>query len=463
VTVEEQLRAAGRAVTDQVRDLPRLTLPPTAVPARHRRNRGPHRRPRWSAWLIPLAAGAAVAVIAATLVAVRDIPSTTHRPAAKPAASSSAAATTRPVTYSEALPRYFVSLSGPAITSLTNWSKPTSLLVGETRTGKVVARIAGRSSLSFIGVSGAADDRTFVVEGIPVSGSQPGFWLSVPRIFYLLRLDPNTGLPGALVRLPIAPTPAFTKVDGLALSPDGTRFAVLYQVGRSNGGYPYTGPFVLRTYSVATGKLLRAWTGRDPRHGSYASADDRPVDSNSTLSWTTDGQQVGFTFSSSNGGGRYLRVVDMRSPGKDLFADSRIVVGGKGPDHCNVFTLTGDGRSAVCGAYLPESAPAAASLDAWEDPWQGCPKPTDPVRPGFLRYSAATGMPDWVLYPVKAACTSGEAELLWVSQSGKTILGAMYYATGKNGTPRHPLYLISGDSVRQLNWPSATSLSGAAF
>ncbi len=98
MTVEEQLRAAGRAVREQVRDLPPLDLPAQPV-ARRARARTFLRRPGAGRWLIPMAAAAAVVVVAVTLVAVKNPPRATHNASAGPAASRStgAAASTRRV------------------------------------------------------------------------------------------------------------------------------------------------------------------------------------------------------------------------------------------------------------------------------------------------------------------------------------------------------------------------------
>ena len=49
---------------------------------------------------------------------------------------------------------------------------------------------------------------------------------------------------------------------------------MLYQVPGTSAGFPYNGPFTLRIYSVATGAVLRSWTGTDRAHGSYAYGGD---------------------------------------------------------------------------------------------------------------------------------------------------------------------------------------------
>ena len=75
MTVEDRLRATTGAVTEAMRPVRPLTLPPGqpegAASIRPRRGRLPR---RWPGWLIPLAAAVAVIAVAATLVAVRDLP-----------------------------------------------------------------------------------------------------------------------------------------------------------------------------------------------------------------------------------------------------------------------------------------------------------------------------------------------------------------------------------------------------
>jgi hypothetical protein len=63
--------------------------------------------------------------------------------------------------------------------------------------------------------------------------------------------------------------PGAADVNGIALSPDGAALAVLYRVARAGDGFPCSGPFTLAVYSVATGEVLRGWTGTDPYRGSY--------------------------------------------------------------------------------------------------------------------------------------------------------------------------------------------------
>jgi hypothetical protein len=469
VNVEEQLRAAGRAVTDQVRDLPRLTLPPEAAPARRRRGRSPHRRSRWSAWLIPLAAGAAVAVIAATLVAVRDIPGTTHRPAAKPAASSSASATTSPATDPETLPSYFAAITGwsnglasqPGTSGVWKPPPPDSLMIGETTTGAKVAALTPPRGTTFGGLAGSANDSTFVVDDIPRLTSPI---IQGPHTWYLLRIDPGTGRPAKLSRLSIPVVPRAAEVEGISLSPDGGKFAVLYQPGRN---LPATGPFTLKVYSVATGALLHAWIGHDPYHGSYGYGSETPPDNNTNLSWTADGQRLAFVYRSSNGpdASLRLRVLDLKRQGTDLFADSTVIVTIPAIGYyawCETLGIRGDGRAAMCGAQLAKVLPKGIVLDALRRSADNgpCAGPTVPNEPGLAEFSVSTGKLTRVLYqmhaPATGGCFTGAGDILWSSPSGDRVLGSVWSFT--RNASKEAIVIYDHGSITRRYWP-AVSLS----
>lgn len=84
---------------------------------------------------------------------------------------------------------------------------------------------------TFVEVSAAADDRTFVLAAQKLAYCTAGRVPPVPATkFFLLRLDPGHGRPGAgatLTTLPIPAIPAGTAVSDFALSPDGSRLAMV--------------------------------------------------------------------------------------------------------------------------------------------------------------------------------------------------------------------------------------------
>ena len=477
MTVEDQLRAAGRAVSEQVRDLPRLDLR-TQPTARHARARAFRRWPDAGRWLIPMAAAAAVVAVAVTLVVVKNPPRAAHKASAGPAASRSAgpAATSAPVD-PEALPGYFVAINGlevrgqisPGQSGPAKAPKPDSVIVGETLTGKRLATIFPPAGSTFAGVTGAADDRTFMLDSVQLASGLPFLSATQQRTWYLLRIRPGATPLQTLTKLDF-PLPSGADINGVALSPDGTKLAVFYQVARNGDGFPYSGPFTLGIYSVATGAALRSWTGTDPYHGSYGYGSDGLPDPNANLTWTSDGQRLAFAYSGSNGpsASLYLREVNLAGPGGDLFTDSTVVATiavstttGRSKIWCDSLGITGDGRSAVCGAELPKTPPVGATLDALtaeSDPWRGCAAPTDTVYPGLAEIWLTGDRLAQVLYEAKPKCMgAGFATILWSSPSGGTVLGAVSYSDDPSGTEHRAIVLYRHGAVTTINWPGAAS------
>lgn len=381
VNVEDQLRAAGRAVTDQVRDLPRLTLPQTTAPVRHWRAGVPHRLPRWRAWLVPVAAAAAVAALAIALVSIRSarddggIP----RPVSVPPVSG------------PAVPRYYVDLNPvPSGAGL-------KAIVGDSRTGAVLATFNPPAGYSFGGVTAAADDKTFVV-GVERYGAD------YAHSWYLLRVSPGSARPATLAKLPIDAPLKHAGVNGLALSPDGRTLAIL-SVANVNGVPQGTkpGPYTLRTYSLATGRALRGWTVPAP---SMPGAGITP-DNTKELTWTADGHTLSFLdvrAAPSATVPQNLRTLDVRSAGRDLIADSRVIPMRGDPGRCFTLRLAADGRTMTCGTFVM--------------PTRACRT----LAPEFDAYSALTGKLTRVLYRYQGPCAYGVARVLWTG-TGSTAIG----------------------------------------
>jgi hypothetical protein len=233
--------------------------------------------------------------------------------------------------------------------------------------------------------------------------------------------------------------------------------------------FPYSGPFTLAIYSVATGAVLRSWTGSNPSHGSLAYGSDGLPDSNNLLTWTSDGQRLAFDYSSSNSGGAslYLREVDEAGPGGDLLAASTVIAkiavspaNGRSKIWCDSLGITGNGQTAVCGAELPETPAVGTALDTPPThlaPSTGCAAPTDPVYPGLAEVSVAGDTLARVLYEVKPGCVGGGATVLWTSPSGDTVLGAVSYVDGPSKTEHRVVVLYHHGTVTTINWPGAVS------
>jgi hypothetical protein len=350
--MEEAARAAMRAIAGTVFDAPPLHLPPPGMEAaqgRRRRRRGQgHRRAQW---LVPLAAAACVIGIAAGLVAVRQV---RHEPPSPPVSAS-------------AVPGYYVALSHPP-----DAATPNQVIVGNAATGRVLSRVSPPAGTTFAGVAGAADDRTFIVETQPFpqplpaakpagpSAAGDGYTataaaITLPRTWYLLRVNPDAAVPAQLVRTPVPVTPAGQEVTALALSPDGSKLALAILPHPFTPGYLGVGGTLqlLRVYSVASGAVLRAWSTTTASIDSY----DYTPDSGTSMSWLPDGNHLAVFVNSDSPG---LHVLDVRSPGGDLAtAGTQLTAGGI--SNCNPATPTGtspvlltpDGTTLVCGWYQP--------------------------------------------------------------------------------------------------------------
>lgn len=480
MSIEDRVRAATEATAATVHEIRPLTLTDDSVRARLRGFSSPRLMRGWNGWLIPLAAAMAVTAVAVTLVAVKNPPRAAHKPSAGPAASHSTAPTPAVAADPEALPKYFVAISNLAVTGTLptpgpsgplTAPQPDSVIVGDTLTGQRLATITPPAGSTFIGVTGARDDRTFLLDSVPIPDS--GIWLSATerRTWYLLKIRPGATRVTVLTRLSF-PVPKAADVSGISLSPDGTKLAVFYQMPAPGDAFPYSGPFTLAVYSVPAGTVVRSWTGTDPYHSSLSFGSDGPPDSNDLLSWTADGRRLAFEYSSSADRrfvSLYLREVNLSTPGNHLFADSTVVATIAGPTPtdksrtwCDSLGIAGDGRTALCGAELTKTPPVGARLDALTDPWRGCAAPTDAAYPGFAEISLAGDKLARVLYEVKPPCMgSGTAKILWSSPSGKTVLGAVGYSDSPSTAEHREVVLFSHGKTTTLNWSGAATLLAA--
>jgi hypothetical protein len=359
-----------------------------SVRARTRHRRRP--------WIVLVTAAAAVIAIAVALV----IALTSQPPAASPG-----------------IPAYYVALNDAL-----SQRSPDQVVVGSTFTGARLATVSPPAHGTFVGMTGAADDRTFVLGAQPFPFS-PSWWGEEPRTWYLLRIAPGTDDPARLARLPIPATPFGLEVAGMALSPDGSEFAVALEPNTTMT----SGPELLRIYSVATGALLRTWTG-PPSNVTWDGYLGR--DNNTTLSWLADGHTLVFDYGA---GGRML---DTSRPGHDLIAGSRPTAWSISVNACSRPVVTSDGKTVVC-----------ATADS-----QGIAETTGGTCSGALvEYLTATGTPARTLY--QANCGT-DGEVLWVSPSGEALIGYL----NKPGQSSPVVGVITQGKFRSLAFPLASGV-----
>jgi hypothetical protein len=407
VSVEDRLRTATRARADLVRDIPPLDLP-ARKPVRLPRVS----RARWSAWMAPVTAAAVVVALAITLVSLRAV---RNEPPVSPGSGQSGTSANSAAVVP---PKYYAALYDPLGDGF-NAEKdthPVDLAWGpSTRTTQPM--IAPPPGQTFAGVTAAADGRTFVVaaESFPVP---TGLFSTAPVAWYLFRIGPGSKAP-TLTKLSIPGQPAGTQISGLALSPDGSELAVMFQRGvwTVNKTLSSTaGPLTLSVYSVSTGKALRTWT--QPTNGSPAGYGwdwDRYI--NNSITWLADGRTLAFaggTYSRENAVPQIfsdvkVRTIDLASPGGDLLADSQVVFSSVNRE-CDTLQLTADGKTVVCGTFASGGKKSSA------------------YDPEILEYSVATGE-SRLVYRLNGVCNFGMANVLWMSADGSTLIGSLYSET----------------------------------
>jgi len=414
MSVEDRVRTATRVGATLVRD-----IRPLAEPERVRLGRRPAPAARrWGAWGVPLAAAAAVVLVAVGLVAVR------HLGATGPAAP-------RPVASSASVPRYYAVLdeTGAGVTV------SGTLIVGDDLTGKTVAIVSAPPGMHFARVQGSAGDRTFVVMATPKGASMP------PETWYLLRIAPGTAHPYQLSKLAIKLPDS--SPDGLAyaLSPDDGQLAI-----ESLNNPPSSG-ITLGIYSVSSGARLHAWTtSQDITQGP---ADD-------TISWLADGRQLAFSDvppGAAHGSSlKYqVRALDVTGPGTDLMAASHPLLTVKSPasspSNCWMMVAAPDGGTVICATQY-------AFLGGGVGTKAGCAN----GGLGFTAYSAATDKPVRVLYQYRGACSNGLSYVLWTDSSATSIIGLTEIdVSNEGGKQAAQLGVITDGHIRLLKLPKSMS------
>jgi hypothetical protein len=405
MSIEDRVRAATRARTDLVRDIRPLGLP-DELPARGRRSR--HARPardprRWLTWGAPIAAAALVTALALALVLLRQAPAPQPGPVAPTSASPGPSV----------IPRYYVALVNGSRGAGSN------AVVGDDQTGRTVTVLNPAPGQSFDGVTGAADDRTFVVMNDTASTQVPQRNGSRPApvaAWYLLRIAPGTAHPAQLTKLPIKPMAAH--VSGLALSPDGRELAVMWQTAISTSAATH-----LAVYSMSSGAVLHAWTTQFDLNMSYGWSANAEA-----LAWVDGDRSLDFRWiapadyrwvgSPGPTVSDTIRTIDVTAPGGDLLADSRVVLqvpqivtadktGTRHSQPCANEVTAGDG-TIVCGTI----SFASVSFE------EAC----STVPPLFVTYSGATGKQLKVLYQWHGQCLYASAYPLWTDSAGRHVI-----------------------------------------
>ena len=393
--LEDEIRETLRSEAARLGEVRPLQLPPVAA------TRGPRAVPRarWARWLRawqgPAVAVAVVVLIATTLVILKSLgnePAMVRMVSPYPIVTQSATAT------AGTAPRYYVELGVPK--KARGWA----IIVGDEQAGKTIDTfpLPTGDALFSAAVSGAADDRTFVVSAavsLGVGGSPT---------WYLVRIFPGAADPVRITTLSIK-LPAGEYDSGIALSGDGTELAVVaHPFGASLSSDE---PLKLQVYSVATGRLQHSWTS-----GFRASlGNPQPV---SDLSWVGD-STLGFVVTYSPEVREEVRTLDVSKSGTNLLADSRLVWSQyvpaaphgtrNAPHACDTPFLTGNGQAVVCGNSTYSRSDKRLSA-VW------------------LAYPLATPTLPRVIGSVQAAENvsgfNGSISVNWTNPSGTEVIGS---------------------------------------
>jgi hypothetical protein len=414
-TTEERLRAATRAAAATV---PPDSAPPLRLPEDPGVSSVPKgwffRRRRLAA-LTPLAAAGAVAVV---VIASLLLTSGVHTPPggrAGPASSTSLPG---------GLPPYYLALSNQA-------SPLRHVVIRATATGAALATVSvPRPYGTFMYVSGAADDRTFVLavqrwwnitsgtRGLPAEHRDN----TTTVAFFLLRFDPATRTARLTWLSHVAEPPSFN-LGGIGLSPDGSRLALAVRTAVTpdrSGRHGWTGP-AIQVVTLATGDM-RQWVWP----GAGWVGNFKPV--GEPLSWTADGRMLAFQKWAGNKA--QVRVLDTAAAGTDLRA-SRLIMKSSSGSGTVLATgnslITPDGTAVVAATARYEQHPVRSELQVSEFS----------TRTGTMTHALA----QWRLNHRGVSWQ----DVLWTSSSGRNLIVVTPPGTGPiPGTLNRPTGPVAG-------------------
>ncbi len=348
-------------------------------------------------WVAPVAAAVAVVVVvvAASVIAGRGMAGAPAAGRGSTAGSTSVAELVK----SGQIPPYYLDVTGGNPDGIDG--PPTYVVVRATATGKALGTI--RPSVpgdGIMGVTGAADDRTFILDEQPLAKRDSDLGRE-PHTFYEVRLD-AAGKPGPATKLPLS-LPRNRLLDAFSLSPDGSKLAMAVQPfadGKSAGSATVT------VYTLATGQS-HSWTG----NGEVSFYQDDPE----SLSWTSDGQTlaVQWNANSTDSAASGFYVLHLAQGEGNLEADSHEVV----PFHTNGnrlgcieagVTITADGSALTCAGVRiinPNAAPGRQQSQI-----------------GFTEFSTATGKLLRVLGGWHGSAVPAIG-VCWSNASGSLVIG----------------------------------------
>jgi hypothetical protein len=412
----EQVRAATRAAAsvitaDKVPPL-RLEESPVSRGSAGRRSAppGPGRRTRL-AWIAPLAAAAAVVIVVAASLAVGSL---VARPGNGQSSNPGALTLGASAGPYAGVPPYYVAVASPSL-----------VVVRATATGATLARISTPTPV--VGVTGAADDRTFVLDAQRSVMGPTVQWPGQPE-FSLLRLSAS-GAEESVTRLAIAALPKGTVVAGLALSPDGSKLAIEVD----SGSISPPGLLEIRVCTLATG-AFRTWftnglAGKEAPDGFTGSG----VDGSESISWTADSRTLAFDWM-NQARVTGVRLLDTTASGGNLIADSRLAVQVNPASQMGIHLATSQDHVSECVTDWIVSQDGSAVVCGYTTSFAGIRDKKlviGDTTTGFIRYSTRTGKQTNILGVTQFhGQAPGDISLYWVNSTGTILIGGVLTPRG---------------------------------
>ena len=381
-TMEDKVRLALRETGEEIgpHSVPPLRLPGT------RRTRLPRIPGRWGTWLTPLAAAAAVAAVVAASLAISTTFHGHARSTGQAAAPRWNGSPIGPASALHKVPPYFVVLPPQA------QIYARTAQVRSTVTGRVLATFRPpRPYKVFTWVSGAADDRTFVLAAQrwwnPAAGpTAQDRDNTTPTVFFRLTFTAHIRS-AQLTRLTVPGKIRATNLGGVGVSPDGTRLALDFRQS-------------IQTVTLATG-AVRTWTWP----GSGWIGNWKPM--GQIFSWSADGRYLEFQQWGGPHDTMHVRILDTTAPGTSLTA-ARVVVAYPYRSGADTYAsgnsfLTPDGtRIVTATSFFPRQRNLAG---------------------GYVQiagYSTRTGKP--LFHEDRFSASIGYQQVLWSSPDGSALV-----------------------------------------
>jgi hypothetical protein len=427
--LEELLRSATR---EAAADITPESIQPLEVGAL----RGPSAVRRLAArrLTIPLAAAAAVVVVAGLSLALPRVLASPQTAAGKTAAgkkaggSASLAAPSSPAPPAVTrVPAIYAALTG---VTYPWYDHPLDITVRNTETGAVLATVkppAPYGTFAFVGPGSSAG--TFLA-GVqrwqPVSNSRyADNNNAAPITLLLLHFDQASGH----VSVSSLPAPALPGLEAgepvfesASLSPDGTELAV----ATGNAVPPAPTSLQLSVYSLAGG-AVRTWSLR-------GAAAAKSQDSVSALSWLADGHTLAFNLTGLDPAGtpvNQVRKLDVTGPGGDLLAASKLVFSLDTRIFLcqDALLLSPDGTTVACAGQIPPRAGQQSITD------------------GFGEFSVATGRLTGILAQATDGASAATFQQLFWWDGRDTLIGTL------DG----PVFILRGGAEQAIPWNSRIS------